>query len=886
MMSCIKSIWCGRASLVVSILLLGGFGAIAGAQEDQSGARAGSVRAADAFERGAAELDDAFVSIDVGRYPAPDLIDPRDTAQESEPIEAPLALWEQLASLDAAERANAQIEFELGGAARDADRDAAANVANLWNRRDHDTALAELRTLEEAGVPLAVGIAWIEPLTLGGTRMNDIRIGGTRGEAQTMNLDFDAPTGNVFAIVRWGSTTGTSAWTLNTSTDGGVIWSESYSFTSSVGLIDVDCAVVDDYVYIAYVAGNAPDEARIRRCLTSTGAIDGGYGFHVVFDAGANTVEDVALASNANDLDNRIYYAIIQSDDVLRWAYDVGSDGTTFVENSPAGANPEFGLDMTWDNNRGACVEFLYVSYAGNDGDIHVLGHGEASWTDWAVEAGAGSFRTTAISAYGDTIICAFEYPYACGTGIRYRISYDCGDTWTPGALAVPDGATIFGYFEPDVDARDGHGTAILYQAEAGELDPMYYRTRAGFAPGAWSDPALFSDHDVYTGSDTALGHLPPLAGESFSHGAMYLSLDPDFRTPYFDRPQASGAACNDTTPPTVSIDAPVALNCACDLVNITGTVDDSDGTYTGDQLEIRRRGAAGWTVVDTAFGARSGVLYTWDTLGLARDYYCVRIVGENECGLSASDATFVYVSTTFDDVELRSPENGGVYGGSVSCDGTATTTSCFAAYTVSYRPTGGGTWQPVDPSHPVYPSAVINDPLALWNTAALGLSDGDYDLRLMGETDCGDTASTVISVALDNTLPVARLDAPESCVIYASEASIAIHGEASDANLSEWTLAVIGGPYTDWHTIAGPITSNASGLLYTWDTFGLPDCAYTIRLRASDKAVLGDESHHVVEAYASIVLGDWANPDLDGDGDVDMDDFELFQQQFTGPLP
>ena len=146
--------------------------------------------------------------------------------------------------------------------------------------------------------------------------------------------------------------------------------------------------------------------------------------------------------------------------------------------------------------------------------------------------------------------------------------------------------------------------------------------------------------------------------------------------------------------------------------------------------------------------------------------------------------------------------------------------------------------------------------------------------------------ASTLINVrTLDNTPPVARLDAPPSCVVLGSEASVAIHGEASDANLSEWTLAVIGGPYADWHTIAGPVTSNASGLLFTWDTFGLPECAYTIRLRASDEAVLGcDESHHVAEDYTSIVLGDWANADLDGDGDVDIDDFELFQQQFTGP--
>lgn len=887
MVSSTLSMWSGWAGFVIPILLLAGLGADAVGQEDQSGASAGPALGSQTRARIPAGLDDALVPTGTETLVGPDRADARDTAAEAEPVATPLALWEQMACLDQGQRANAEIELELGGAASRADRDAAARIAELWNSGDYDAALALLRALEDAGVSPALGIAWRVPLEYGGPRFADVRIGGTRTEAQTLNLDFDAQTGHVFSIVRWGSTTGTSAWTMNISTDGGVTWSESYSFSSSVGMIDVDCAVVDDYVYVAYVAGNASNEARMRRCLVSTGAIDGSYGFRVVLNAGANAVEEVALATNANDFDNRIYYAIIQSNDVLRYAYDVASDGTTFTESSPVGTNPEFGLDMTWDNNHGTCTEFLYLSYAGNDGNIHVLGRSDSGWTARTVETGSGSSRTTAISAYDGTIICAFEYPYGVGTGIRYRISYDCGASWSPGSLAVPDGVTIFGYFEPDVDARSGHGTAIVYQAEAGELDPMYCRTRAGFAPGAWSDPALFSDHDVYTGSDTAIAYLPPLAGELFSHGALYLSLDPNFRTLYFDRPSAAGASCGDQSPPVVTITSPATLACACDLVNITGSVGDPDGTYVGDRLEVRRRGTTAWTVVGAASGARSGVLYAWNTVGLPQDYYYLRIVGENECGLSASDSTFVYKPTSFDDLELRAPEDGGVYGGSVSFDGTAATQLCFADYAVDYRPAGGGTWNPVDPLNTTYTSAVINDPLAFWDTVLLGLPDGDYDLRVTGETVCGHTDSTLITVAVDNTPPVAHLEAPESCGIFSLGAGIIIEGQVSDANLDAWTLAVTGGPYVGWHTIAGPTTSNASGLLFTWDTSGLPACAYTIRLQASDKAVLdGDPKHHVTEDYASIVLNDLASADLDGDGDVDIDDFMWFQLMFTGPLP
>lgn len=847
----------------------------------------------DGLQRPAAELrvppeglDDAFYP-DADLGPAFDGPDVRDSAKEPAPGEPALMLWEQLETLDAEMRANAEIELELSPAAPAADREAAAAIAKLWNRGEYKPALDALRALEEAGVAPGLGIAWRTPVPSNTTRLADVRIGGTRADAQTMNIDFDAQNGNLFMIVRWGSTTGTSAWVLNTSTNGGLTWSETYTFASSVGLIDVDCAVVGNFVYVSYVVGNATAEARLRRCLVSTGGVDAAYGFEVIFNSGANTVEEVALAANADDFDNRIYYVAIQSNDVLRYAWDVSTDGTTFTDESPPTSNPEFGLDVTFTHQAAGCAQFVYISYAGNDGNIHVRGKADPAWSDWIVEAGTGTFRNTAISAFGDTIICAFEYPYAEGTGIRYRISYNCGGAWSPGTIAVPDGATVFGYFAPDVDARDGDGTAITYQAEAGALDPMYYRTRAGFAPGGWSDPSVYADHDVFTGSDTALAHVPALAGELFSHGAAYISLDPDNRTLYFDRPSAAvGGPCDDSTPPIIEITAPDSLTCACDMVQITGSVGDPDGTYSGDRLEYRRQGVDAWTVADTAIGARAGVLYTWDTSALVQDFYFVRIVGENECGLSGSDTTFVYHPTTFGNLEMRSPTAGAILGGSVCFDGTAWTQSCFDHYTLGYRPAGIGAFAPVDPGNPVYASTVINDPLGAWDSDSgpTAVPDGVYDVQLEGVNDCGDVATVTRRVTIDNTWPRAEITDPVECQTL--DGVIVVRGVASDANISSWALQYTGGDAHGWVTIAAGNASVNGGVLGNWNTAGLRACAYTLRLTVVDQANVncsGDP--HRSDYYVSLNIGGCPT-DLDGDGVTGLGDLTILLSAFGLPCP
>ena len=71
-------------------------------------------------------------------------------------------------------------------------------------------------------------------------------------------LDFDADTGNIFAIVLEDS-----RWTAHISTDNGMTWTQTYTWSGDPILMDM--AIVDGFVYVGYVTSSAPDEGRLRR---------------------------------------------------------------------------------------------------------------------------------------------------------------------------------------------------------------------------------------------------------------------------------------------------------------------------------------------------------------------------------------------------------------------------------------------------------------------------------------------------------------------------------------------------------------------------------------------------------------------------------------------
>ncbi len=298
-----------------------------------------------------------------------------------------------------------------------------------------------------------------------------------------------------------------------------------------------------------------------------------------------------------------------------------------------------------------------------------------------------------------------------------------------------------------------------------------------------------------------------------------------------------------DGTPPVARIDNPAFHACACGTVNVMGEACDDDGAFGMYKLEYRHVDDPKWTLINSSiyFACNGGhKLGEWDTSSLPKGgWYYVRLTVTNACGLMSSATTVVFVDRAFDTIDLRYPGTGQVVRGSQVClDGTVWDAWCGEKFTVEYRELPAGAWKPVGAG--TYPCCVANDPLTppgdRWNTAVI--PDGDYELRVEGIDQCGNTLTVTRAVVVDNTAPTAVITSPANCVSV--QGQVPIQGTANDANLRDWVLEYTGGDANNWVTITGPKTAPiVNGLLGTWNTTGLRPCAYTIRLRVWDNAVL-----------------------------------------------
>jgi hypothetical protein len=430
-------------------------------------------------------------------------------------------LWMYLDNLSLSDKENAIIQLEVPHDLPATLTKLVKEMEELWNVGNFNQAIEHLLSLEESDQirNIAVGISWKTPHMISGTKWGtDVQI-ESRLSVNKPCLDFHYDTGNLFAVLKRNDAT---AWTVNLSTDGGQTWQETYAWYAGAGqsAIDVDAVVVAGYVYVAYVATDFPTEARMRRQFANNGSSDATYGYHVGFDKNVN-IREVALASNADSFDNRIYYWAILADNSLVDNWDVATDGTTWTEVATGIGNAGCCLDVNW--NAGYTTYYLWASFIDTYDTLHVVRSSAGTVEDIVLGLARTNSHGTSVGAYDDRIMVVYEYSV---DDIRYRISYNGGDNWTYGTIA-----TGRQYQNPDVTARKGGGFAVIYEQEAGEPDTCFYRRR-DYDIINWTVQRPFNEFDVTTGSPMSLEWIPPSPGNCQGYGAIWLGLS----TAYFDR--------------------------------------------------------------------------------------------------------------------------------------------------------------------------------------------------------------------------------------------------------------------------------------------------------------------------------------------------------------
>jgi flagellar hook assembly protein FlgD/fibronectin type 3 domain-containing protein len=155
----------------------------------------------------------------------------------------------------------------------------------------------------------------------------------------------------------------------------------------------------------------------------------------------------------------------------------------------------------------------------------------------------------------------------------------------------------------------------------------------------------------------------------------------------------------------------------------------------------------------------------------------------------------------------------------------------------IEYRPTQGQ-WIPL---HTVFVDDEVQQQeiTFTWQAAALLLSDGDYEIALLGIDEAGNEQRSVNLIHIDNTVPHLGLSSPSNNARVAP--GEALVGSISDLNLQSYTLAVrpsATGPNQPWSDFSSG-NDNTTGIIGQVPAFTAEaaELSLDIRIQATDLA-------------------------------------------------
>ncbi|MBN1606620.1 MAG: hypothetical protein JW940_08290 [Polyangiaceae bacterium] len=368
---------------------------------------------------------------------------------------------------------------------------------------------------------LAIGNSWRKPVpTLAvdswGT---DVRI-GNRDSLLDFAFDNEFSNGHLFVALRHGSRA--PHYSVCMSTDSGATWAETFTWVGSPPAY-LDVAALRNHFYVLY---NSPGEnvhqVRLRRFLCSDGSA-------ATFSTGAmwvaactldvgDTIREASLVSSRYI---NLYITALVSDGSVLFSVD-DADGVSWVRRSTGiTSSASNGLDATINQDS---YSWFFFSYYDTNDTLRIHGIRGSGGFEQLFSLVAGRGTPTSISAYRDTVICAFEDETSSPHQVRYAINYCDGDTWRTGTLSNADTAAE----SPAVAVRGGRLAAVFRHYTPTRELRFCQQTDSG----PWSNPVPIADNEPYW-NRPAIQYL----GTGGVFGVVYLSdTSPVVRGAYFDR--------------------------------------------------------------------------------------------------------------------------------------------------------------------------------------------------------------------------------------------------------------------------------------------------------------------------------------------------------------
>jgi len=441
---------------------------------------------------------------------------------------APTPVSAVLEQMSPAERENACISVEFSSS----DEELIAlgrDVERSWNAGQYDAALEQLRDLEgRVGAGhVAIGNSWRRPVSTMETQLwdDDVRI-GNRDSINALAFDIHRASGNLFAALLYqeGST---YYWSVNLSTNGGSSWSETFTWYAGYELKTVNASVLGRDCYVVYGAGSSSYDLRLRRFFATNGLVDslqGGVAYTTIATfSGGDSIKEVAMTSNQDFLDNRLYVLPLTYAGNLKYFWG-DTSAVAWDTTPPIGITSAVtGVDAC--TNEGYDSTFIWVSYLGADDSLHITGRRGSGWRNFLTTQATDD--NTSIGAWYDTVFCTYQYPGPVVNHVRYQVHYTGGNPGTPWLYwNIGDDTTTLSQAS-DVALRKGGGSGVIYRYYTPTRE---YRYTWRQYTGTWSTPVSLADHEPHW-THPAIEYLG-----SDVYGVVYLSWLSPVRAAYYDR--------------------------------------------------------------------------------------------------------------------------------------------------------------------------------------------------------------------------------------------------------------------------------------------------------------------------------------------------------------